>query len=189
MHLRRTMVAKDAVAVIVGPKNPVSVLTIDELKGIFSGEMTKWAQIKSTPVPHGDTTIVVLGRELSSGTGDYLREHVLGGQPFGANVKLMPTSDAVIDAVEKQKEAIGFVGMPQAQKAGGKIKVVTLRLNASSPMEDQEDRLTGNDYPLSRPLYLYCDEASGEITKSFVAFCRSKDGQKIAQDMGFMTLH
>jgi ABC-type phosphate transport system substrate-binding protein len=101
----------------------------------------------------------------------------------------MPSSEAVIASVEKQKEAIGFVGMSQAKLAAQKIKVVTIKLNASSPSEVKEDSITGSDYPLSRPLYLYFDAAGGDLTKSFVEFCKSDDGQKIVQDMGFMTLH
>jgi phosphate transport system substrate-binding protein len=189
VHLSRTMVAKDAVAVIVGAKNPVSELTMDELKGIFAGDITKWSQIKSNAAAQDQSAIVVLGREASSGTGDFLREHILGGKPFGADVKLMLSSEAVIDAVVKQKEAIGFVGISQADRAGPTVKVLTIRLNASSPMDLKEDSLTGSDYPLSRPLYLYCDASSGDLTKSFVAFCQSADGQKIAQDMGFIKLH
>jgi phosphate transport system substrate-binding protein len=189
VHLARSMVAKDAVALIVGPKNPVKSLTMDELKGIFSGTIAKWSQVKSKPAPAGDAAITVLGREASSGTGDYLREHVLGGKPFADTVKLMTSSQAVIDAVEKDAEAIGFVGMSQAERAGAKIKVLSIKLAASSPTDVSEEGLTGKNYPLERPLYLYSVETSGDLTKSFVEFCKSADGQKIVQDMGFMTLH
>ncbi len=117
VHLTRTMVAKDAVAIIVGPKNPVTTLTMTQLKGIFGGEIKKWSQIKSEPSTQDDSDILVLGREASSGTADYLREHILAGKEFGAAVKLMPSSESVIDSVEKQKEAVGFVGMSQAERA------------------------------------------------------------------------
>jgi phosphate transport system substrate-binding protein len=189
VHLTRTMVAKDAVAVIVGPNNPITLLTMDELKGIFVGDITKWAQIKSSPAAQVESSIIVLGREASSGTGDFLREHVLGGKPFAAGVKLMPSSESVIDAVEKQNQAIGFVGMSQAEQAGKKVKVVTIKLNSASLNQPREDSLTGSDYPLSRPLYLYFDAAGDGLTQSFVEYCKSSDGQAIVKEMGFITLH
>ena len=66
---------------------------------------------------------------------------------------------------------------------------MTVGLNSASPKEAREESFTGSDYPLTRPLYLYFDAARGDLTKSFVDFCKSADGQKIVQDMGFKTLH
>jgi len=188
VHLSRTMVAKDSVAIIVGPQNLLEAITIDELKGVFSGRITKWTELKNVPELKDKNEIVVLGREASSGTGDYLREHILGGQPFGPRVKLMASSESVIEAVEKQKEAIGFVGMSQAERAGSKIKVVKLLLDASSPQNSGGASITGADYPLSRPLYLYCNVAGDRLTKTFVEFCQSDEGQKIVKDMGFVSV-
>ncbi len=188
VHLSRTMVAKDAVAIIVGPNNPVSTMTMEQLKGVFSGEIKNWSQISGDAKSKSAGDILVLGRETSSGTASYLRDHVLEGKAFGAAVKLMPSSEAVIDAVEKQREAVGFVGMPQAEQAGSKVKVVSVRLNNASPKEAKEDTLSGSDYPLERPLYLYANTGGGDLSRSFVDFCRSADGQAIVKEMGFITV-
>ncbi|MBU6454227.1 MAG: PstS family phosphate ABC transporter substrate-binding protein [Cyanobacteria bacterium REEB67] len=197
VHLSRNMVAKDAVAIVVSANNPIIDLTMDELKGIFSGGVNRWSQIKSLPAAGQDKPIVVIGREANSGTGEYLREHVLDNKPFGPHIKVLPSSEAVIAAVEKQKEAIGFVGMSQAEQAGDKVKVVTVRLNDSSPAAEKvtggATGGVGNDYPLTRPLYLYYDPAQdtnhfGNGAKSFVDFCKSDAGQKIARGIGFMVI-
>jgi phosphate transport system substrate-binding protein len=197
VHLSRNMVAKDAVAIIVSAHNPVVDLTMDELKGIFGGSLSRWSQIKSLPAAGQDKPIVVIGREANSGTGEYLREHVLDNKTFGKHIKVLPSSEAVIAAVEKQTDAIGFVGMSQAEQAGNKVKVVTVRLNDSSPAAEKmtggAPGGVGNDYPLTRPLYLYYDPAQDTNhfdngAKSFVDFCKSDAGQKIARETGFMVI-
>ena len=193
VRLSRSMVAKDAVAIVVGPDNAIVALTMEELKGIFSGTLKRWSQIKSLPVAGQDRPIVVIGRETSSGTGDYLRAHILAGKPFGPHIKLMPSSDAVIAVIQKQNDAIGFVGMSQAQQAAQKVKVVQVKLNDASPAAEKGNSLSGNDYPLTRPLYLYYAPMRDSTqfdgsAKRFVDFCMSADGQKIAQDMGFMVI-
>jgi len=189
VRLLRTMVARDAVAVIVSPSNPVASLTLPDLKAIYAGTITKWSQIKGYPAGKGDKTIVVLGREISSGTGEFLREEVLNGQEYGSNVKLLDSTSEVVDTVETSPEAIGFVGISHAEAAGKKVKVVAVRLNAQADDDAKEDTIMGSDYPLSRPLFLYCDSNSGELTKSFVEYCKSAEGQVAVKKLGFLPLY
>ena len=190
VRLTRTMVAKDAIAIVVDATNPVAALTMDELKGIFSGEIKRWSQVKSLPAAGHDKAIVVIGREAASGTGDFFREHVLAGHEFGHSIALAASSKAVLASIKGNANAIGFVGMPQAQAAGKSVKVLTIKLNDASPA-DSGDGLSDSDYPLMRPLYLYYDPASDSAksagqARAFVDFCASKDGQKVVGDMGFM---
>jgi phosphate transport system substrate-binding protein len=190
VRLTRTMVAKDAIAIVVDAANPVSALTMEELKGIFGGEIGRWSQVKSLPAAGHDKAIVAIGREAASGTGDFFREHILGGREFGHKVELALSSEAVLARVRGNTNAIGFVGMPQAEAAGKTVKVLTIKLNDASPA-DSGDGLSDSDYPLMRPLYLFYDPASDSAkaagqARAFVEFCASEDGQKIVKDMGFM---
>ena len=189
VRLMRTMVARDAVAVIVSTANPIASLTLPDLKGIYAGTITNWNQIKGYPAKKVDAPIMVLGREISSGTGEFLREEVLNGQEYGANVKLLTSTSEVVDTVENNAGAIGFVGISQAESAGKKVKVVAVRLNAQANDDAKEDTVTGSDYPLSRPLYMYCDANGGELTKSFVEYCKSAQGQVAVKKLGFLPLY
>jgi len=189
VRLMRTMVARDAVAVIVSAANPIPSITLPDLKSIYAGTTTKWNQIKGYPATKGDAPIMVLGREISSGTGEFLRENVLNGQEYGANVKLLTSTDEVVDMVENNVGAIGFVGISHAEAAGKKVKIVAVRLNAQADDDAKEDTVTGSDYPLSRPLYMYCDANGGELTKSFVEYCKSAQGQVAVKKLGFLPLY
>ncbi|MBS2007682.1 MAG: PstS family phosphate ABC transporter substrate-binding protein [Cyanobacteria bacterium SZAS TMP-1] len=188
VRLMRLMVARDAVAVIVSPANPVGSVTLDDLKAIYSGKLTNWSQLKGKAAAQANFPIVALGREITSGTGAFLREQVLHGEEFGSNVKLLSSTSDVVDTVEKQKGAVGFIGISQAEEAGKKVKVVTVRLNAAADDDAKEDTINGVDYPLSRPLYMYCDVNAGELTKSFIEFCKSAEGQKSVKKLGFLPL-
>jgi len=189
VRLQRTMVARDAVAVIVSPSNPIASLTLPDLKAIYAGTITNWNQIKGYPTSKTNVAISVLGREISSGTGAFLREEVLNGQEYGSNVRLLTSTAEVVDTVESNPAAIGFVGIAQAEEAGKKVKVLAVRLNAQADNDIKEISVTGSDYPLSRPLYMYADLNGGELTKSFVEYCKSADGQVAVKKLGFLPLN
>lgn len=185
VHLKRVMVARDAVAVIVNPQNKVSEVGLDDLRKIFLGELTTWGEL------NGDSKdkepVRAFGREASSGTSDYFREHVMEDKPFGGSIKLMPSSEAVIGGVYGNRLTIGFVGMAQAHEAADKVKVLKLKLTNSSPESKQGGGLSASDYPLSRPLYIYYDGHNESKVESFVQYCTGDSGQKIVSDLGFMS--
>ncbi len=186
VHLKRLMVARDAVAVVVNPQNKLKTIDLVDLEKVYSGEIASWNQLDSSL---SKEPIRVFGREASSGTSDYFQAHVLKGKPFGAVVKLMPSSESLIGAIMGNRLAIGFVGMSQAHKATDKIRVLQLKLTAASPNSSQGGDLSGSDYPLSRPLYLYYNTANEARVKKFVDYCLGKDGQKTVGSMGFMPAH
>ncbi len=186
IHLKRLMVARDAVAVVVNPQNKLKTIDLVDLEKIYSGEIILWNQLDPALAKE---PIRVFGREASSGTSDYFQAHVLKGKPFGSVVKLMPSSESLIGAIMGNRLAIGFVGMAQAQKAADTISVLQLKLTAASPNLSQGSDLFGNDYPLSRPLYLYYNAANESRVKKFVDYCLSTDGQKTVGSMGFMPAH
>lgn len=183
VHLKRLMVARDAIAVIVNPQNKLVEIDLVDLAKIYLGEILTWKQLSKD---FAAEPIRAFGRESTSGTADYFQEHVLSSKPYAPVVKIMPSSEALIGAVMGNRLAIGFVGMAQAAKATDKVKVLKLKLTEKSPESKQGGALSGTDYPLSRPLYVYYNQANEERVGKFVAFCLAEDGQKSVKALGFM---
>jgi len=102
-------VGLDGLAVVVSPKNPVSRLTLAQLAGIFSGRITNWKDVGGV-----DQKIVILSREVNSGTHVYFKEHVLRGnnpnsrEEFAPSALMLPSSQAIADEVASDPSAIGY---------------------------------------------------------------------------------
>ncbi|HJL20193.1 MAG TPA: phosphate ABC transporter substrate-binding protein, partial [Sandaracinaceae bacterium LLY-WYZ-13_1] len=88
-----TPVALDAVAVYVHGDNPIESLTIEQLAGVFRGQIEDWSELGEEPGP-----IVLYSRENNSGTYAYFKEHVLDGLDFDASAQTLPGTAAVINA-------------------------------------------------------------------------------------------
>jgi phosphate transport system substrate-binding protein len=179
--------ALDGLAVVVHPANPVSKLTIDELADIFTGKITNWKQLGGQNLP-----IVILSREVNSGTHVYFKEHVLrkgnekGTEEFSPMALLMPSSQAIADEVAQNPNAIGYYGMgyiSPKQKA-----VAVAKAKDSEYIEpDIEDVKTGK-YPISRPLLMYTKGKPTGAVRVFIDFALSPEGQEIVVKTDFVPL-
>jgi phosphate transport system substrate-binding protein len=106
-----TNVALDGIAIVVNPVNPLTEATIEQLRRIYTGEVTNWKDVGG---PEGK--IIVLSRETSSGTYVFFQEHVLQKRDYATSVRLMPATSAIIESVASDKTAIGYVGLGYAEK-------------------------------------------------------------------------
>ena len=178
-------VALDGLAVVVHPSNPVSELTLDELAGIFTGHITNWKDAGGL-----DQRIVVLSREVNSGTHVYFKEHVLrkgnskSKEDFAADALLLPSSQAIADEITQNPAAIGYYGMGYI---GKDHKAVSIAKDAGAEAVDptEEDVISGR-YPISRPLFIYTNGEPNEQTRRFLDFILSDEGQKIVLSMDFV---
>jgi len=178
-------VALDGLAVVVNPANPVDKLTMDQLAGIFSGKIVNWKDVGG-----GNEKIVVLSREVNSGTHVYFKEHVLrkmdpaSKEEFAPTALMLSSSQAIADEVAGNPVAIGYYGMGYVSK---KQKPVLIAKDAGSPYESPiiANVLNGS-YPISRPLLLYTNGAPQGLVKKFVDFVLSKEGQDIVLATDFV---
>lgn len=182
-----TKVALDGLAVVVNPKNPVSKLTVEQLAGIFTGRVTNWKEVGGN-----DQKIVILSREVNSGTHVYFKEHVLrkgnpnGKEEFAPSALLLPSSQAIADEVANNPSAIGYYGMGYIS---AKQKPVAVAKDEKSDyVAPVIENVLNGKYPISRPLFLYTNGLPQGLVKKFIDFCLSKEGQEIVLKTDFVPI-
>jgi phosphate transport system substrate-binding protein len=176
------IVARDGIAVVVNPENPVSVMTVEQIGKIYTGAYTNWNQVGGPDKP-----IMVLSRESSSGTYVFFQEHVLQKKDYTTRARLLPATSAIIQAVSSDAWSIGYVGLGYAADAGDKVKMISVKENAEAPaIVPSEATVSSGEYSIARPLQLYTKGEPAGVSKDFIDFCLSKEGQKIVVETGYV---
>lgn len=178
-------VALDGLAVVVNPKNPVSKLTTAQLAGIFTGKITNWKQVDGS-----DSKIVILSREVNSGTHVYFKEHILrrndpnSTEEFAGSALMLSSSQAIADEVAGNADAIGYYGMGYISN---KQKAISIAKDPNSEFVSPTiENVISGKYPISRPLLLYTNGQPVGLVKKFVDFALSKEGQEIVKKTDFV---
>ena len=181
-------VALDGLAVVVNPNNAVSKLTIDQLAAIFTGRIANWKELGGK-----DEKIVVLSREVNSGTHVYFKEHVLRNndpnskEEFVRSALMLSSSQAIADEVAGNPAAIGYYGMGYISK---KQKPLFIAKDEKSEYEAPTiENVINGKYPISRPLFLYTNGAPVGLVKKFIDFVLSKEGQDIVLATDFVPVN
>jgi phosphate transport system substrate-binding protein len=179
------IIARDAIAVIVNPENPVSQLTLQQISDIYSGKIKNWSEIGGE-----DRPIVRLSRETNSGTHVYFLETVLrmGNSEdktlFSTDTLLLPSSEGIIAEVRQNPNAIGYDGLGYVPE--------DLKMIAIAEQEGGEYVLpsipTVNDktYPIARDLYMYTDGEPTGIVKEYLDWILASEAQEIVAELGFV---
>jgi len=159
--------ALDGIAVVVNPKNTVDKFTLEQLAGIFSGKITNWKEVGGI-----DEKIVILSREVNSGTHVYFKEHVLrrndpaSKEEFSPGALMLSSSQAIADEVSGNVAAIGYYGMGYIS---AKQKAVAIAKDEKSPyIAPAIDNVINGAYPISRPLFLCTNGQPQGLVKKFV---------------------
>jgi len=180
--------ALDGLAVVVNPENPVSKLTQDQLAQIFTGKISNWKELGGE-----DKKIVILSREVNSGTHVYFKEHVLrkgdpnGKEEFAPNALMLPSSQAIADEVAGNSFAIGYYGMGYIST---KQKAIFVAKDEKSEYEAPTiENVVNGKYPISRPLFLYTNGEPQGLVKKFVDYALSKEGQEIVLKTDFVPIN
>jgi phosphate transport system substrate-binding protein len=179
------VVARDAIAIVVNPANPVDVLTLQQISDIYTGKITNWRDVGGE-----DRPIVLLSRESNSGTYVYLLENVirLGKKSdllFSPDTLLMPSSEGISAEIRQNVNAIGYDGLGYVtpdQKVLAVAKDVM-----SSPVLPSVETVNDGTYPISRPLYMYLPgEPKGQV-QAFLNWV-VESGQDVVLRLGFVPL-
>ena len=174
-------VALDGLSVYVSPENRVKELTVAQVGDIFTGQIKNWKEVGGADAP-----ITVYSRENSSGTYEFFKEHVLKGKDFAASAQTMPGTAAIVQAVTKDKNGIGYGGAAY----GGSCKLLGIKKTDDSPaISPTEENVVSGAYPIWRHLYVYVNPAldKGQIA-AYLSWIRSDEGQKYVKDIGYYPL-
>lgn len=180
------VIARDAIAILVNPSNPVDHLTLEQLSLIYRGEINNWSEVGGE-----DREIVRLSRETNSGTHVYFLESVIrkgnsnDKSIFSASTLLLPSSEGIIAEVKENPNAIGYDSL-------GYITPEVKLLGISS-LENPDDfilpslvTVNNNTYLISRNLYMYTlDEPVGAI-QDYMDWILSDEAQEIVNQLGFI---
>lgn len=172
--------ALDGIAVIVNPKNPLSKIRKSTLQRIFSGEVTDWEQIGGKAGP-----VHVYALDANSGTYDTFKSLVLGkGTALVSGAKRDASHTVISEMVAKDANGIGFVGLPFVHNS----KAVAVSDGQARHIAPNPFTVSTEDYVLARRLFFYLPEVTAKpLAKQFVDFAVSDTGQKIAEQIGFIS--
>jgi phosphate transport system substrate-binding protein len=179
------VVARDAIAVLENPGNPVGQLTLPQLSALYTGQLTNWRQVGGQ-----DRPVVLLSRESNSGTHVYFLANVIRlGQSnnpalFSPDTLLLPSSEGISAEVRQNPNAIGYDGLGYVTLD---MKTVAVAADSGKPfvlpsIQSVDDK----SYPIARDLYIYSNgEPTGAI-KAYLDWIMGTEGQKIVGQLGFV---
>jgi phosphate transport system substrate-binding protein len=170
-------VAYDCIVPVVHPSNPLTNITMDQLKAIYKGEIRNWKEMGGP-----DRPIVVISRDTSSGTYEVWLEKVLKEERVFPGALLQASNGAIVQAVSNNKNAIGYIGLGYKDKSVKDLTVNEIRGSV-------ETTLNGT-YPISRPLYMFTPGWPSGDTLKFINFVMHPEkGQKYVAQAGFVPLY
>ncbi len=175
-----TKVALDGITIYVNEKNPVEKLTFAQLKDIYQATAKNWKEVGGNDAP-----IVLYGRENSSGTHVFFKEHILNNEDYAVSVQPLPGTAAIVNAVAKDQNGIGYGG---AAYAKGVKEVLVAHDEKSGFFPPSMENIVSGKYPISRYLYWYtAGPRKGDI-QDLVDWVLSPEGQKIVEEVGYFPL-
>lgn len=178
---KETIIAYDALSVIVNPNNKVKQLTREQLEGIFTGKITNWKEVGGD-----DEKIVAYSRESSSGTYEFFKESVLDNKNYGSAILMMPATGAIVQSVTQTKGAIGYIGFAYLETTVHAMKVSYDK--GATYVEPTIVNAKNGTYPVVRPLYYYVLNKDAAKVKPFLDYILSADGQKVVGEVGYITV-
>jgi phosphate transport system substrate-binding protein len=181
------VVARDAIAIIVHPENPVNQLTIDQISAIYSGQINNWSEVGGE-----DRPIVRLSRETNSGTHVYFLENVLrkGEEDnktlFSMDTLLLPSSEGISAEIRQNPNAIGYDGLGYVTED---LKTIAISWESTGPFILPSAKSVNNrQYPIARDLYMYtAGEPQGEVLE-YLNWILGPDAQQIVTELGFVPI-
>ncbi|HNX17900.1 MAG TPA: phosphate ABC transporter substrate-binding protein [Methanoregula sp.] len=174
-------VAHDGIAIIVNPQNSAQYITLDQVNKIYTGKITKWTEITGANVTNSNNQIVIIGRDSSSGTRTYFDETVLNK---AAPVKTMleqNSNGAVAQSVAQTPGAIGYVSIGFVSPD---VKALPIGYNANRIISPSVASVKDKTYPVSRDLYMITNGQPTGLTRDYIDYLLSSDGQKIVAEQG-----
>jgi phosphate transport system substrate-binding protein len=171
--------AKDGVTIFLNATNKIEALTIKQLSDIYQGKIRNWKELGGN-----DAEIRLYGRENSSGTYVYFHDEVVKAD-YSASVQSLPGTAAVVNAVKKDVNGIGYGGAAYA--AGVKHCAVKKDANSQAIVPTAET-IAKNQYPITRNLFMYLRNRPTGETKKYIDWILSTEGQSVVTEVGYFPI-
>ncbi len=171
------IIAWDGVAVVVNPENPVKEITFEDLKGIYDGSISNWADVGGEDLP-----ITVITRDSSSGTYGYFQKNVLLGEEYRQDALVQPATGAIVQEISQNAGAIGYIGYAYLDDS---TTALSLDADGEGYVEATPENITAGSYPLARPLHYYTNGEPSGLAKEFLEYINSETGQEIVSEVGY----
>jgi phosphate transport system substrate-binding protein len=179
------VIARDAIAVIVNPNNPVQKLTLEQVSEIYRGEINNWKEVGGE-----DRPIVRVSRETNSGTHVYFLESVIrmGKKDskviFAEDTLLLPSSEGIISEVGDNPSAIGYDGLGYVTP---QVKVISIAEKPNGDyIQPSAETVNNGKYPISRELYMYTGNQPNAAIQAYLNWILTPEAQEIVTDLGFV---
>lgn len=184
------LVGFDALSLYVHKNNPLEVITLEELREVFSeeGKIEKWSELGVREIPQARTDrIIRVSRQNNSGTYHYFRDTICGkGSDFKLGSLDMNGSKDVVELVSRTPGAIGYSGLGYNVPT---VKMLRVARNKGEPgvLASVETTLN-NTYPIARPMFMYTPGTPPPHVQKFLDWVFSAEGQKIVELTGYVPL-
>lgn len=188
-------VALDGIAVVVHPSNPLDSLTMEQVRDIFSGKVKNFSAVKGSK-----SDITLYGRENSSGTYEFFKEHVLGkdanGNPveYATSTQVLQGTAALAEAVAKDPKGIAYGGVGYFAHRND-VKILKIKKDADTPGwypahegKVNYEHIWDGSYSISRYLYMFNLSKDNKAVSEFLKYVESPEGQKLVEQMEYIPL-
>jgi phosphate transport system substrate-binding protein len=171
------VVAMDGVCVALHPSNPVAALTRDQIRDIYSGEITNWSQVGGV-----SRDIIPISRDSSSGTYETFENIVMRGAVMADNVEYVSTNPQMQGRVRTTEGAIGYLGLGFVDSSVKAVKV--------DQVLPTRQTIANGTYPIARPLFMFTNgyPKLGSMLYKFCTFYLSERGQDLIEAKEFVPL-
>lgn len=171
--VRDVLVARDAIAIVVHPANPISDVSVDVVRDLYAGRVTSWSRLGGRSKP-----VTLITREEGSGTRAAFEDLVMRGLSINASALVQDSTGAVRQMVNGDDAAIGYISLGLVDRS-----VKALRLNGVLPTEQNVDEAR---YSLTRPfIFTFRGEPSRDAS-AFVSWINGPEGTSLTRAEGFL---
>jgi phosphate transport system substrate-binding protein len=172
--------AQDGLSIYVAETNPLTELSLAQIKDIYTGRITNWKALGGP-----DQRIILYSRENNSGTYVYFKDNVLEGEDFAPSAQNMPGTASVVNAVAKDQWGIGYGGAAY----GKGIKELKVKKDAgSASFAPTLETIKNGTYPIARYLYMYLRNRPAGAIKQYVDWILGDEGQKTVSEVGYFPI-
>jgi phosphate transport system substrate-binding protein len=172
-------IAKDSVAVVINPDNPLAGdldITLEQVSEIFSGEIQNWNELGGP-----DEEINVYTREEGSGTRETFVDYGMFGKEFAPDASVQNSNGAMRASVAEDEWGIAYISLGYVDESVSPVQIDGVIPSVES--------VKAGDYPITRILWMFTNGMPSSIEEAFIEFVLSEEGQQVVQDQGFIALY